>query len=180
VEAEPLAEQAMQGDAAMRRGAAKVYARNLHHDEIQPVCQDQLLRLLHDPDEQVRQTIGQCFFDLPDDHLENLRPFIAAFMQSPALHQSFRPFMSFLKRIGHEEYQLVLDGVTALLAAATAEDMPPHTVAFLHNIAYLPLIAYDAPNADDRLKTRAMDIFEQVLMLNGTEARQVLKEWDRQ
>jgi hypothetical protein len=55
------------------------------HPEIGLACQQQLLRLINDPDEEVRKEVGRCFVSLRPEHFEPLRGVIEAFIGSYAL-----------------------------------------------------------------------------------------------
>lgn len=173
-QAHPLAEQAMQGDAALRLGAAYIYAQNLRNERVQMICRKQLLRLLNDTDDDVLKMIGSCFMNLRVEHVDKLRSFIQAFLQSPALPHAFSALLPFLKQIATEEPALLLDAVQAIITA-----VPLNMIPSLHGMTALPLVAYDAPDADDTLKVWAMDVFEQLLDVSGTQARRVLIDWDR-
>ncbi len=55
-----LLQKILCGDAAVRLGAVKVYARNLCNTNVQTACVDGLLSFLDHQDEAVRREIGMC------------------------------------------------------------------------------------------------------------------------
>jgi hypothetical protein len=175
-----LAKQALTGDAALRRGAAQVYARNLEYEDVKEVCRERLFPLMHDPDEEVRRHVGQCFMHLQPEHLDELRPFIEAFLNSPALLTGARHLIDYLKPLAADEQELALQVTDRILDRVGNKIVDIHTsVAMLENdLVRLPLAVYThAPDLETQ--SQAMALFEQLLLLNSRAAKQALADWDR-
>ena len=180
-EANELAERAMHGDVAMRRGAAQVYARNLENPKLQAVCQERLLRLMHDPDEQVRAHVGECFEHLRPEHLDRLQPFIEQFLASPALMNGAEHLVKYLAPLAADAPDLALMVTERILNVAGSDVTDVRTAAAIleRDLVRLPLTVYT--HAFDPVeKSRAMELFERLLLLGSRTAHRALREWDRQ
>lgn len=179
-EAQPMAAQAITGDAVMRLGAAEVYARNLEHPETQADCEINLLRLLDDPDEKVRTEVGQCFFHLRPEHLADLRPFIESFLASQSLRPGAEYLIRYLKSIACDDYDLTLDATARILdeVGDTVLDVRTRWAVLEADLVQLPLAVYNHA-VDSETKGRAMDLFERLLVAGSRSAHSALTDWDR-
>ena len=181
--AKDLEAQVMSGDASdaiMRRGAAQVYARNLEHPDLGTICQERLRQLIHDPDEQVRSHIGDCFQYLSPEHLDDLRAFVAEFLESPSLLLGARHLLNYLVPLAVDEPELALKVTAQILDAVGADVVDIRTARAIieRDLVRLPLTVYT--HADDpEMKSQAMELFERLLMMGSREAQQALSDWDR-
>lgn len=179
-EANDLAKLALGGDAAMRRGAAQVYARYLAVADVSDICRQHLLLLMHDPEEEVREQVGWCFTYLQPEQLEELRPFIEAFLDSPALFSGARHLIEFLKPLAADEQELAIRVTTHILDMTEADlvDSRRSIVMLERDLVSLPLTVYThAPDLETQ--SQAMALFERLLLLNSQAAKQALADWDR-
>jgi len=179
-EANESAEQVMHGDVAMRRGTAQVYARNLENPDVEAICQEHLLQLMHDPDEKVRAHVGECFAYLRPEHLDRLRSFIGKFMESSLLLEGARHLIEYLKPLAADEPDLALKVIARILDGAGNEVVDMRTSRALPepDLAHLPLTVYTHGD-DPATQSHAMDLFERLLLLGSRTARQALADWDR-
>ncbi|MCA9997355.1 MAG: hypothetical protein KDE56_16465, partial [Anaerolineales bacterium] len=179
-EANGLAQQARTGTAMMRRGAARVYARNLEEDDLRETCQKYLLQLMNDSDEEVRKQVGWCFRYVRAEQLADLRPFITAFLNSPALLLGANHLLEYLNPLAAAEPELAL-AVTRRILEGTSRDLVDFRRPFAmveRELVRLPLTVYNHTLAA-ALKEQAMDLFEEMLVRNGRLAHQALADWDR-
>ncbi len=179
-EASELAEQALRGDPAMRRGAAQVYACNLEKRDSEDVCRKRLLQLMDDPDDQVRSHVGECFIYLRAEHLGRLRPFIERFLDSPALVGKAEHLVKYLAPLAADEPDLALMVTKRILDVMRSDVTSIHRGALVleRDLVRLPLTVY-THTYDSAEKVRAMDLFERLLLLESRTARQALMDWDR-
>lgn len=180
VEAGALAERAMHGDDAMRQGAAEVYSRNMEFPDLEAICQKCLLLLMHDPDEQVRTHVGDCFQYLHPEQLDHLRPFIDEFLASPSLLAGAEHLVKYLKQLAADEHKLALRVTSCILEVVGKEivDMRTSRALLEPDLVQLPLIVYTHTD-DQTTKSRAMDLFERFLLLGSRTAQRALADWDR-
>jgi hypothetical protein len=179
-EAEELADQAMQGDPAMRRGAAQVYARNLEHHDLEEVCREPLVQLMYDTHNQVRREVGQCFTHLRAEHLDRRRPFIEKFIDSPALMDGAEHLVEYLAPLAADAPDLALNVTERILEVADSEITDMHGSASIleQDLVRLPLTVY-THSFNPEQKSRAMGLFESLLLLGSRSAHQALEDWDR-
>ena len=178
--AEELAKQALNGDEIMRQGAAQVYSRNLENEEFSDFCQGHLLKLMHDPDEEVRKHVGECFMYLRDEHLSELRQFIEAFLNSPALLLGAEHLIEYLNPLAIEEHELALHVTERILDIGGDEiiDMRRPLAIIERDLVKLPLTVY-THTLDTKQQEYAMTLFEQLLVKGSHSAVQALSDWDR-
>lgn len=179
-EATSLAEQVLWGDAAMRRGAAEIYARNLELPHLRETCQERLLLLMQDEDEQVQAHVGRSFEYLAAEHVAPLRSFILEFLDSPSLIAGVRYLLKFLKLIVVDEPEFALHAVGRVLEIVGNELVNIRSgMAILEDDVVHLLLAIYNHSAESTLQSQAIDRFERLLLLGGRQARQALADWDR-
>jgi hypothetical protein len=179
-EAEDLVQNVMSGDEAMRRGAAQVYARNLDKLELESRCQEQLLILMNDPDDQVRSHVGDCFIHMQPEQLDSMRPFIDEFINSSALLDGAGHLIKYLHSLAGDEHDLALITTERILDIAGKEivDIRTSRAILEQDLVRLPIAVYTHA-LEDETKSIAMDLFERLLLLGSRSAHMVLAEWDR-
>jgi len=172
--------QFVQSDAAMRQGAAQVCARNLERQDLEDICQGGLLQLMNDPDDQVRSHVGKCFIYLRAEHVDRLRPFIEQFLASPALMGGVQHLVEYLAPLAADEPDLALMVTEHILDVAGSEVTDIRTAASIleRDLVRLPLTVYTHASHPTE-KSRAMDLFERLLLLGSRTAQQALRDWDR-
>jgi hypothetical protein len=181
-EAKDLEERAMSGDRIMRRGAAQVYARQLNNPRLREVCRDKLLLLMHDADEDVRSSVGNCFQFLEYKDFAPLKEFIQEYIVSPSLAVSSRQFVKYAKTIAADEHILALEIAERILDSGSFRNLNMNkrgaTLADEGDLTTLVLTAYTHA-ADEPTKARAMEVFERLLLAGSYAARTALQDWDR-
>ena len=161
-------------------GAARVYSRNLKSEDVGKTCQERLLQLMNDPDEEVLKQVGWCFRYLRAEHLDGLRPFIEKYLDSPAFLLGAQHLIEYLGPLAADEHELALQVTSRLLDVAGSDivDIRASMAILERNSVRLPLTVYT--HADDpETKSRAMGLFEQLLLLGSRSAHQALTDWDR-
>lgn len=179
-EAKDLADRAVHGDSAMRQGAAQVYARNLEYEDAEDVCRGHLLQLMWDPDDQVRSQVGHCFMHLRAEHLDRLRPFIEEFLSSPSLMDGAEHLVAYLVPLAADAPELSLDATERILNIAGSEvtDVRKAAAILERDLVRLPLTVH-THTPDPRKRSRAMDLFELLLLEGSRSAHRALEDWDR-
>jgi hypothetical protein len=180
--ARDLEERAMTGDHLMRRGAAQVYARQLKERKLQDICREKLLLLMHDPDEDVRASVGNCFQFLRYEHFASLRGFIEEYISSPSLAVSSMQLVKYMKNIVADEHTLTLDVAERVLDSGGFRIYETNkrgiSLADEGDLTILLLAVYTHTN-DAAAKERAMELFERLLVSGSYAARTALQDWDR-
>jgi hypothetical protein len=179
-EAHDLADQVMHGDAIHRRGAAQVYARNLCDESVEAVCQEHLLKLVNDQDEQVRKYVGQCFQRLDPSNFENVRAFVEQFLSSNSFHSNTTKIVPYLRGLALMEYDLTLRATSMVIdiVGTALTDIQRSTAMVERELAHIPLTVYNHA-ANPAIQSRALDVFEELLAMGSWTAREALTHWDR-
>jgi hypothetical protein len=179
-ETEALVNRVMEGDALLRQGAAQVYARNLENEKVEEVCREQLLKLMMDSDANVRSEVGRCFVHLRAEHLVRLEPFIRQYLDSPALMDGAEHLVEYLAPLTADALDLALDVTERILDVMGDEVEDVQRAAFVveRDLVRLPLTVY-THTQDPNQKSRAMDLFERLLLRGSRSAQKALEEWDR-
>ncbi len=81
-EAKALYRCCIGGGTALRRGVAKVLARNVDQPKLLKVCLDGLEELCGDPDQGVRKNVGYVFEHLPPPVQSGVEGFICKLLRS--------------------------------------------------------------------------------------------------
>jgi hypothetical protein len=180
-EAMVLYRRCLSGSAALRRGVAKVLARNVDQPELLKLCLDGLEKLHEDQDQEVRGNIGHAFEYLPPPIQSEITRFIHKLLRSnQTVVDAARNITLYAERIRleypklaiqiAEQMQLVLgrDIVDIRKSSAILEDD-------LINIA----VAIQTHSDSKIIKARALDLFERVMDLGSRTAAKVLSAADR-
>jgi len=135
---------------------------------------------MNDPDDRVRSHVGKCFIHLRAEHLNRLRLFIEQFLASPALMSGAEHLMKYLAPLVADAPDLALEVTERILDVAGSEVTDVRTAASIleRDLVRLPLTVY-THTADQVEKSRAMDLFERLLLLGSRTAYRALRDWDR-
>jgi hypothetical protein len=181
-EAKDLEERVMSGDRIMRRGAAQVYSRQLNNQKLQEVCCDKLMLLMHDADEDVRASVGNCFQFLEYKDFAALKESIQEYIASSSLPVSSRQLVKYAKTIAADEHLLALEIAERILDSGSFRNLSMNkrgaTLADEGDLTTLVLTAYTHAT-DGPTKARAMEVFERLLLAGSYAARTALQDWDR-
>ena len=180
-EARELENQMMQGNEAMRRGAAEVYAHNIAHLELGDICLERLRKLLYDPDPKVRTYVGECFENLRPEHVDDVRHFITEFLLSPSLLEGTDHLLDYIASVAAFEHELALETTTRLLDIVDTNHTEPQVSNAIldQDLARLPLTVY-THTEEAETKSQAMALFERLLLMGSRSAQRALMDWDRQ
>lgn len=173
--ARELARRATNGSAALRRGAARVYAHNLDVER-SACCARELSAFLDDDDDRVRDFAAEAFRHIDGATTPVVRRFVEAFAASRALRSGSDEFSEYLLEHGPEDPEWALSMLQAVLD--NSHDEEPYSSAG-GKLVRLALRLYTDPTADQQLRTRAMGVFDGLMERHTYEAQTALAQWDR-
>jgi hypothetical protein len=156
-----LAEEIVRGPAEWRRGAAHIYAHNLA-DYPGDQCEAGLRRLLEDPDKEVRQYVAWLTHQLRPEHVVTRSTFLSAFATSRSVRSALYGFAEYLWEHGSVNPPWALETVEALLDNRHPDDEHDGLAGGDH-LVRTALRVYTDPTADERLRHRAMDVFDRLM-----------------
>lgn len=136
--------------------------------------------LFYDPDEQVRRYAGECFAYLATEPLETFRPLIEQFIESPALREGSVHLVKYLAPLATElpDFAMQVAEKIVELFGRNITDIQHAEMVLEKDLARLPLTIYNYVD-DLTIKSRAMDLFDCLLLLGSHTAQQALQDWDR-
>jgi hypothetical protein len=117
--ARALAESAVTGPPTLRRGAAKIYARNMDSRQ-SDACARELIRLLDDEDDEVRRMVGGAFAHARGVGDPGTRRFVEEFAASRVLAEEVNDFAEYLWEYGPDDPPWALSVLEAAL-----DNLPP-------------------------------------------------------
>jgi hypothetical protein len=175
--ARSLAEEAINGQAPWRQGAARVYSINLHNGPPEE-CLRGLSRLLDDDDEGVRYQVGGLFVNLRGTNLMMHPEFLGAFATSRCLVEGMRHFAEFLWAHWRVEPETTL----SLIGAALDSDNEPgknnrHFDG--EELIRVVLQVYADPLSTQQIRQSSVDVFDKLMNRYSGWAYRILEEWDR-
>lgn len=150
-----LAQAAVRGSVAARKGAARVYARNW---EYQPdLCHRLLVPLFHDEEKEVR-THADNFINHFDLGADAIQPLVRDLIHSPAFLDASSSLFHSLEKTAAQRPDLLLLAVDRFLEAAgeEASDIRTHHAATAHEVGPLVIRAYSQSN-DEGFRTACLD-----------------------
>lgn len=174
-QARELMEAAVTGKTSWRRGAVHILVENLPYSGPQTTCQYQLQRLLDDEDNNVRDTIDNLFHSLTAQHFRSLRAFIEAYASSKS-HLLGHFFAEFMLMYGLQDPEWSLLIVEMMLGKEPPPDMWRKLLGIEEATRFV-LQVY-MKSTDESLKSRAMDVFDQLTDRYEGYTNKVLKEFD--
>jgi hypothetical protein len=174
--ARQLANEAANGPAVLRRGAARVYAHNLN-GERSAYCARELSQFLNDEDDNVRDNAAQAFYHTRGTHSPGLREFVEAFAASRALRAGEQEFSEYLWKYGLEDPTWTL--IVLQIVSENEYKQESHYSLAGGKLVRLALRLYTDPTANHAQRAHAMNIFDGLMERYTYEAQSVLDEWDR-
>jgi hypothetical protein len=177
IDASAFAAEALGGNTAWRRGAARIYGSNIV-DGPREQCVTALRTLLNDDDIEVRRHISILFHRLRAEHLIELQSFIEAFVAS----HSFQDQPHFFAEYLWENSTLFPELTLSLIDAALRNTYTPEAnTGFFTGEEFVRSVLriYTDPLTDDVLRQHAMDMFDRLMERFPGQSQQVLDEWDR-
>ena len=171
-----MAEDAIVGQPALRRGAANVYARNMDSRQ-SAFCARVLSRLLDDEDDKVRRLVGDAFSHARGARDPETRRLVEKFASSHALADGEDDFAEYLWEYGPDDPHWALSVLETMLD--NQHPVEPLRRRGGEELVRLVLRLYTDPTADAAIKSRAMDAFDRLMERYSYEAQRAIEEWDR-
>ncbi len=170
-----LAEQAITGSLPKRRGAARIYSNNLRRGSAEK-CEEKVIILLYEEDEQIQREIGGTFFSMNIEHFFSLRLFIEAYACKTRILE--KRFTEFMLEHGRLDPEWTLHVINTLLDNQLWQDQS-HWLFGIDDLIRLVLRIYTASTVTEDIQKIAMDLFDRLMKQFSGEAHKVLSEWDR-
>jgi len=173
-----LANQAINGEEALRQGAAHIYSFNIakgSEPNVRSLCLQKVLYLLNDENQKIKDEIEHIFLSLNETHFFELRRFLDDFALSKN-HSLTHPFAEYIWKFG------MLDPSWTLTTIEKAVDKSKPIVPWrsgIEEIIRFILRVYTSHTKEKPLREKALDIFDLIMKQNANTANKILDEWDR-
>jgi len=176
--AELLANQAVNGEEALRQGAAHIYSFNVANgseSNVRSKCLEKIHYLLDDENQKIKDEITNIFLSLSETHFFEIRSFLDDFVLSKN-HPLTHPFAEYMWKFG------MLDPSWSLVIIEKAVTKPKPInwwTSGIEEIIRFTLRVYTSKVIENSIRKKALDIFDLVMKMNANAANKILDEWDR-
>lgn len=169
-----LSELTIFGSTSYRRGASRIYSNNIT-GSCANICEEKLIILLDDDDEQIHRLIGGTFLSMSNEHFFSLRSFIEAYASKTRILENH--FAEFMLEHGRLDPEWTLHVINTLLDNQLWQDQS-HWRFGIDDLIRLVLRIYTASTVTEDIQKKAMDLFDRLMQQYSGEAYKVLAEWD--
>ena len=177
--AESLYRKCLRGDAALRRGVARVMARNVDQPKFLKQCLAALQQLCDDSDQGTRRNLGETFHYLPLPEAA-IKKFIVRFLHSKSIVDAADDIVKYASRIQFVDPKRALNIAEQTQLALGKNIADIQRKAALVDDDFVSLaISIQTYSTPSPVKARAMDLFERVMDLGSHYAKEALKAADR-
>jgi hypothetical protein len=179
-EATDLVALCMAGSEPLRTGAAQVFAANLGQACFRSACEPRLVRLFNDLSEDVRAAAAECFNHLEGAALGQLTDLVGQFVQSAAFAAHHERLIRALEKTTARLPDVTLDVCRRFLdtAGEAAGDIRSRASLGAGQVSDLLLRTYHQAEGQ-AIRSRCLDLMDQLLSAGVTELNRALAEFDR-
>ncbi|MBD2694937.1 ATP-binding protein [Anabaena catenula] len=178
-EAHSFVDRCLSGTKIHRIAAAEIFVANLKISHHRQFCENSLIQLFNDNDEQVRKEAAKCFFRFEGEELGAYFTLIEAFVNSRAFETDCNHLIDALKettaKLPETVYQVCEKFVNSIGLAA---DIHTRNFGNVSEISEL-LIRLYSQNKDKSLRSRCLDLIDILLEVEAYEITQALQEFER-
>jgi len=179
-EAADLVQEAMAGSPATRLGIAQVAAQNVASSDCRSWCEEQLLRLFNDENQEVQDEAASCFLQLEAEPLEKYEGLIMAFCDSAAYEKDSNTLLRTL-----ESSRDKLPGITCAVCEtfvtrfrSEADDISTKRFGDGSKVAKLVFRIYHQ-HQGDQWAGKCLDLIDRMCLQGIGEVRTGFEEFDR-
>jgi hypothetical protein len=166
--------------AAVRRGAAAVFAYNLEYPEYAAVCAGELIRLFSDGDDEVRQAAAGCFRQLPKSQLATNRELCVAFARSVAYEKYSYFLLRGLAETPNAPVDVVVEAADQFIRRAgwAAGDIRQAAAADASDVSVMLIRAY-SQNPSSDVREQALDAIDRMLAAGAFGVEESIEAYRR-
>ncbi len=159
--------QVTNGSAALRRGAAEVYATNIKYTEVAQTCTEALKRFFDDPDPEVQMAAANFLGQLDDQQVSEENGLLEAFVSSKAFDTQAGMLLYRLKNMATPLPVIILSVAEQAVAnwGPDASDISTSLAGNAYNLSELIVRLY-AQTTDRPNKERILDVIDRMFELN--------------
>jgi hypothetical protein len=166
--------------AAVRRGAAAVFAYNVQYPEYAAVCSSELIRLFSDADDEVRQAAAGCFRQLPGSQLVTNRDLCIAFARSEAYEKYSYFLLRGLAETPGAPVDVVVEAADQFIrrVGGAAGDIRQAAAADASDVSVMLIRAY-SQNPSAHVREQALDAIDRMLAAGAFGVEESIEAYRR-
>lgn len=163
-EAKPLANRCMSGTETQRLSSAEVFALNLR--EFRPLCEDKLIQLFDDPDDEVRVEASNCFNRFEGNELGEYVGLIETFVESSAFDTTRSSLINALEKTTAKVPDITCQVCERYLDAPSSHrELERHALSDIR-VSQLILRIYRQTN-EKALRTRCLNLIDRIMQIES-------------
>ena len=160
--AKPLADRCLSGTETQRMGAAEVFAANIR--ACRPLCENKLIRLFNDPDDEVRVEAAKCFSVFEGDELGEYTGLIEAFVKSTAFDITRSNLIDALETTTSKLPDITCHVCERYIDATDSNHSYDRHEYSDIEVSQLVLRVY-SQSKDEKLKARCLDLIDRIMQI---------------
>ena len=179
-EAADLAEVCLSGSEAQRTGAAEVMAANVKTAAFRSFCEDALIKLFNDCNNDVRSEAAQCFSRFKGTQLEEYEQLIAQFVSSDAFQQNYVHLIMALEETTAKLPEVTLTACERFIdfAGPASSDIGTGTAFSADSVTKLTLRIYQQ-STDDTIRARCLNLIDKLMEHSAYGIDEALENFER-
>lgn len=166
--------------AAVRRGAAAVFAHNVQYPEYAAVCSGELTRLFSDADDEVRHAAAGCFRQLRGSQLVTNRDLCMAFARSEAYEKYSYFLLRGLADTPGAPVDVVVEAADQFIrrVGGAAGDIRQAAAADASDVSVMLIRAY-SQNPSAQVREQALDAIDRMLAAGAFGVEESVEAYKR-
>ena len=180
LEATELAELCLSGSEAQRIGAAQVMAANVKTATYRSFCEEALIKLFNDCNDEVRSEAAQCFSRFEGTQLEEYEHLVAQFVSSDAFQQNYTHLMMALEETSAKLPEVTLTACERFvdIAGLASSDIGTGTAWSADTVTKLTLRIYQQ-STEDTIRARSLNLIDKLMKNSAYGINEALETFER-
>jgi len=179
-EAAELAKLCLSGSDAQRIGAAQVMAANVKTAAFRSFCEEALIRLFNDCNDEVRSEAAQCFSRFEGTQLEEYEHLVVQFVSSDAFQQNYTHLLMALEETTAKLPEVTLTACERFvdIAGLASSDIGTGTAWSADTVTKLTLRIYQQ-SKDDTIRARGLNLIDKLMENSAYGINEALANFER-
>ena len=170
----------LSGSEAQRIGAAEVMATNVNIATCRSYCEDALIKLFDDPNENVRAEAARCFLRFEGMQIGEYVRLVTEFISSNAFQRNYYPLLRALEQTTTKLPEVMLLACERFIdvAGLAAADVSTREAGDASTVIKLTLRAYQQ-SSDEAIRARSLDLIDKLMEHGAYGINDALEEFER-
>ena len=179
-EAAAIADLCLTGSEPQRVGAAQIMAANIKIATCRSFCEDALVSMFNDPNEEVRAEAASCFRRFEGEDLIEYEQLIVQFVLSDAFPKNRFPLLMALEHTTAKLPEVTLSACERFIdvAGLAAGDISTSEAGDADTVIKLTLRTYQQ-SSDDSIRAKSLDLIDRLMEFGAYGIHDALEGTDR-